>query len=116
VNELRIRKSLHKFFWLEERSRPSSNWLLVDSFPSYEAAHEAYVAEKQTPSLVKHYGHRNRISWVFKDDWKLLIWVDQLARDKPFVILENQRELSRWAHMHDARIALLVRRDERMTA
>jgi hypothetical protein len=49
-------------------------------------------------------------------DWTLVVWVDQLARNKPFVILENQRELSRWAHMRDARIALLVRRDERTTA
>jgi hypothetical protein len=33
-------------------------------------------------------------------------------RDKPFVLLEHQKEINRWPTLNQARIALLVRRSE----
>jgi hypothetical protein len=112
--ELRIHKSKGcGWYWLQEQA--DSGWLLVDSFQTRAQAQTAYLAEKREPSWVKHYGHKNRVSWVFKDDWTLCIWVDQLARYKPFVVLDHQLELSRWEHFNDARIALLVARDEHET-
>ena len=108
----RIRRTRHKFFWLEERKKDDGAWLIVDSFRTKSEAQMAATRETHEASWVRHVGHKNRVSWVFKDDWRLSIWHHQIMRDKPFVVLENHKEISRWPTLNQARIALLVRRTE----
>jgi hypothetical protein len=107
----RIRKTQHKFFWLEE-CKDDGAWLIIDSFRTKSEAQMATTRERHEPSWVRHTGHKNRVSWVFKGDWRLSIWHHQIMRDKPFVVLENHKEISRWPTLNQARIALLVRRTE----
>jgi hypothetical protein len=111
MKRLRIRRTEHNLFWLEEKI--GDDWLIVDSFLSYREAEEAGKREAEGQlSWVEESSYRGRARWTFKDEKRLVIWDEPLKSKGRYVLEENRWETSRWDSMHLARIALLVRRRE----
>jgi predicted DNA-binding WGR domain protein len=109
---IRIRKTSHKYYWVEEQ-KADGTWLIIDSFDNRQAAQRNAALELVGDrAWARYQGHKNRVSWIFRDDWRLSIWHHQIMRDKPFVVLEHQKEISRWPTLNQARIALLMHRSE----
>jgi len=74
VSDIRIRKSSHGYYWVEER-RGDGSWLIIESFKERKEALLAAAEEKAgRAAWTRYQGHQGRVSWVFKGDWRLSIW------------------------------------------